>query len=77
MASAADALFQLVGACRLHVQQTVVAQTASLTLLVPRVVEFVGVAVGFQGTDVGASGCPSSLFGFPFATSEAAIVTLQ
>lgn len=66
------------GTCRLLVEQTVVLQTASLSLAVPRLVELVGAPVGFQGIDVGsATGCPSSLFGFPFATSDAAIVTLQ
>lgn len=68
----------ITGNCQLLVSPISSIAGSRFTALVPAETGLLGARLAFQGLDLGSgNACPSNLFGLAFATSDAAIVTLQ
>lgn len=68
----------ITGNCQLLVSPITSIAGSRFAALVPADTGLLGARLAFQGLDLGGNNaCPSNLFGLAFATSDAAIVTLQ
>lgn len=66
------------GTCRLFVNPVVTFASPTFAMTIPNDVGLYGLVLGFQGVDVGVpNACPSTIFGVPFATSDALFQTVQ